>query len=469
MCKSTITIILFISCLTGCTNKTINANPPPSVLPIAKDNKADGSAFYDRHVDKHPFTVFMKEGGWCWFQDPRAVASNGMLLIGSVKGNGRGEARVGIYNLKTKESLGSAIMHSSFGRDDHNSPVFYVRPDERILSVYAKHHQNGLHYSRISAPNNPLKWSKERRHERTTLNLKDKVTYTNLLNMTNEGKLYLFYRGISFNPTFVTSSDHGDSWSQPIHFFASEVPGRHRPYARYAGNEKGTVSVSITDAHPRDFGNNIYHFEFREGAFYKADGTFIKELATDGPLRPSEAERIYNGSMTTEKPSAYNSVPGAAWTSSIALNKNEHPHIAYSVYLSNHDHRYRISSWDGKKWFDREVAYAGKYLYPHESSYTGLITLDPVDPSIVFISTDVHPSTGKNTGGTHEIYRAQIKSSDDIHSIKWEAVTKNSPVRNIRPIVVHDGDRRIILWNRGDFRSFTNYQLDTVGFIENIN
>lgn len=50
---------------------------------------------------------------------------------------------------------------------------------------------------------------------------------------------------------------------------------------------------------------------------------------------------------------------------------------------------------------DREVAFAGTCLYPRESSYTGLITLDPEDAQSVYISTDVDPSTGVSTGGTH--------------------------------------------------------------------
>jgi hypothetical protein len=170
--------------------------------------------------------------------------------------------------------------------------------------------------------------------------------------------------------------------------------------------------------------------------------------------------------MTSRKLEGFESVPGAAWTSSIAIDQEGHPHIAYSLYLSNDDHRYRLASWDGKSWIDREVAYAGKCLYPRESSYTGLITLDPVDPSVVFISADVNPATGKDSGGKHEIYRTKIEAEDSRKSIKWEAVTSNSHVRNIRPIIVNDGTFRIILWNRGDFRTYTNYQFDTVGFTE---
>ena len=142
--------------------------------------------------------------------------------------------------------------------------------------------------------------------------------------------------------------------------------------------------------------------------------------------------------------------------------------VAYSLHLANEDHRYRIASWDGKHWVDREVAYAGHCLYDTQTSYTGLITLDPGDPATVVISTNVDPRTGRGSGGQHEIYRARIGLGDDIDSVRWQAVTKNSPVRNLRPVIVRDETTRVIAWLRGDYRTYTDYQLDVVGMIEEL-
>lgn len=425
------------------------------------------AADYDRDADNHDFTVFMKHGGWCWFQDPRAIVHDDKLFIGSVRGNGSGPALVGIYDLERDKQLGTVLMQDDFDRDDHNSPVFHVRPDGGILATYAKHNRDRFHYSRFSHPSDPLRWSKEFKHERSSPNPKDKVTYMNLYELKNERKLYNLYRGIDFNPTFVTSTDHGMTWSEPVHFIKNDVGGRHRPYARYSSDGKDTIHVSITDAHPRDYGNSLYYFEFRDGNFYRADGSLIKSLE-DGPLTPGEAEKIYQGSETTKKPAGFESVPNSAWTSSIAIDADGHPHIAYSLYLSGEDHRYRIASWDGTRWIDREVAYAGNFLYPRESSYTGLIALDPLDPEVVFVSSDVNPTTGEDNGGKHEIYRAKVGPDDDTSSVRWQAVTENSPVRNIRPMILRDEGRRIVLWNRGDFITYRDYDLDTIGFIETV-
>lgn len=431
-----------------------------------------GSSGYDRAADHHNFTVFMKEGGWCWYQDPRAIVHDGKLFMGAVQGNGSGPAHVGVYDLENNKPLGSVVMQDNFDRDDHNAPVFYARPDGSVLTVYQKHDREKVFYSRISDPNDPLSWGDE-----MVFDMGVSMTYANLYAMKDEGKLYNFFRGIKWNPTFVTSTDEGKTWSNPVHFIDSELNGHHRPYARYAGNGTDIVYISFTDGHPRQFGNSLYYAEFRSGKFWKADGTLIKDLKIDGPLRPSEADVVYKGSGGTrdaEYSGAERSVTNSAWTSSLVLDSNGYPHIAYTVYLTNDDHRYRIASWDGQQWHDREVAYGGSALFGAESSYTGLITLDPVDPTYVVISTDVDPCKGTRKG-LHEIYRAKIeltdsrKLQDGQPMIHWEPLTWNSPVGNMRPVIVRNGDRRIVLWNRGFYSHYTNYQLDAVGFVESVN
>lgn len=432
------------------------------------------SNFYDRPSDPHNFTVFMEQGGWCWFQEPRALVHNGTLFVGGVQGNDSGAARLGVYDLKADRALGVVTLQDDFDRDDHNAPALHLRPDGSVLAVYAKHHKEPTFYARISDPANPLKWSAE-----GTFEMSARVTYANLYEMKQERKLYNFFRGIRFNPTFVTSTDGGLTWTNETHFISSEARGTHRPYPRYMGNGVDTVYVSFTDGHPRQIGNSLYYAEFRDGKFWRADGTLIKDLAKDGPLRPSEAEVIYQGSGDVRQvaySSEDTSVPNSAWTSSMAVDAQGNPHVAYSVHMANDDHRFRIASWDGEQWHDREVALGGSALYGSESSYTGLITFDPEDPSYVVLSSDVNPENGRKHS-THEIYRAQIGLTDareDPNSwrpgIYWEEVTRNSPagVRNIRPVVLRHGDRRIVLWNRGAYASYTRYEMDTVGLVESI-
>jgi len=401
------------------------------------------NAHYDRAADLHEFTVFLQEGGWCWFQDPRALIVGDHLFVGAVQGNGSGAAQVGIFDLETAQPVGTAVMRDYFDHNDHNSPVFYERPDGSVLAMYARHHVDFFHHYRISNPRDPMDWSPEQTfgHDHAGAG---KITYMNLVGLSDPGLLYNFYRGIDFNPSFIISRDHGETWSDPTHFIASELNGRHRPYARYVGDGVKSVHVSFTDGHPRVLGNSIFYTRFTDGVFYRANGSPIKTLTADGPLRPSEVEPVYQGSGGHNQENG-RSVPGAAWTSETAIDAAGHPHIAYTLYLANTDNRFRLASWNGEKWIDREVAHAGNCLYDFEASYTGLIAMDPADPTIVFISTDVHPNTGNTTGGKHEIFRARIGPQDDINTIAWKAVTADSPVRNIRPMILRQGDQRVVL------------------------
>ena len=402
--------------------------------------------------------TFMYNSGWCWFQDPRAIIHNGKLLVGGVAGNGRGDAAVGVYDLEAGARLGRTTLHNHFDRDDHNSPVFYARPDGRVLSMYARHSTENTHYYRLSSSEDYLSWGEELTHH-----YDDAVTYMNLYALT-DGKLYNFYRGVEWNPTMVTSDDHGTSWAEEQHFIQSEVEGRHRPYARYASNGNHAIGIAFTDAHPRDYGTSIYYAEFRNGSFYTAGGEYIKNLQADGPLKPSEAEKIFTGGQGGFR-SVDLSAEKSAWTSAIALDSEGQPHIAYSLYLSNEDQRYRIASWNGARWVDREVAHAGTRLYEREASYTGLISLDPTDPTRVVISTDVNPGTGEPLGGKHQIFMASVGEADSTQRIDWQPLTHDPQRHNIRPLIVADAEHTVVLWSRGQYRIYTDYYLDTVGVV----
>ena len=292
------------------------------------------------------------------------------------------------------------------------------------------------------------------------------VTYTNLYTLDNQGLLYNFFRhGITYNPTLMTSSDNGNSWSSDTHFIADQIDGRNRPYAKYMQVSNNKVGISFTDGHPRNYGNSIYYANFDGTSFYNADGTKVKDL-TDGPLLTSEADKIYIGSETKDKPDGFGSVPNAAWTCDLEKDKRERPYISYTLYLNDSDNRFRLANWTGKKWNDREIAYAGKHLYKGEDSYTGLLALDPIDPNNIVISTDVDPSTGDDKGGVHELYMAKLKDSDKTETIQWQQLTVNSKYKNIRPIIVSGEGYKVLLWiGNKPWRHFQDYESDILGYI----
>ncbi len=407
--------------------------------------------------------IFLTNGGWCWFQDPRAVISDGKLVVGGVDGQ-NGDLNVGVFDLERDTLIGQKVLHPELEADDHDAPVFYQRPDGSLLCMWAKHGKEKVHYYSISTPYDYLSWGETQTFPHD-YDHKMGVTYMNLYYLENTGLLYNFFRdGPTYNPSFITSGDHGTTWQNRTHFIANDVSGYQRPYARYAQIDPNTVGISYTDAHPRNYGNSLYYAEFRDNAFYRVDGSKIKSL-DEGPLYTSQGEKIYQGSEVQEKKEGFESVHNSAWTSAIESDDQNYPHIGYSVYLSNEDHRFRLASWDGEKWLDREIAYAGTCLYPRESSYTGLLALDPDDPSNVYISTDVNPSTGEKLSGKHEIFHAQIGNNEDISTIDWQPITSNSEHDNLRPVVVSNQGYKVVLWLYGPWNTYSKYDVDVVGMI----
>ncbi|QCZ92530.1 glycoside hydrolase family 88 protein [Salinimonas iocasae] len=405
-----------------------------------------------------PVTM-MENTGWCWFQDPRAIIQNGKLVIGGVQGNGTGDAVVGIFDLDSQQVDSTSVLHENFDHDDHNSPVFYARPDGSLLTVYARHSTENHHYYRISESSDYSVWGEERQ-----ISASEPVTYMNLFHLEKEDRLYNLYRGVQWNPTFVSSTDHGNTWGDATHLIQDELGGTQRPYARYASDNEDTIGISFTDAHPRDYGNSLYYAAFREGKFFTANGDLIKELSKEGPLKPSEAEQIFAGGEGAFRGMEL-SANKSAWTSSMVLDDNGYPHIAYSLYLKNSDQRYRIASWDGQQWHDREVARAGEHLYPKEASYTGLITLDPSDPSHVVIASNVNPHTGEKQSGNFQVYRANIALEDDISTVEWEKLSDNEEHDNIRPLIVNGKNKNAILWLSGTYNTYTDYDLNATGIV----
>lgn len=410
--------------------------------------------------------TFMEDGGWCWYQDPRVIIHQGKLIIGGLSGVS-GDVRVGVFDLAKDSALGVVTLQADFQKDDHNVPVFHARSDGRILTCWAMHGNENIHYFSLSEPGDPLLWSEPLAYTHDYERKGDwgGVTYMNLYAIADQAALYNFYRdGSNWNPWFIRSYDEGTSWGERHHLLADEVDGRQRPYAKYMQEDGDHIGISFTDGHPRNFGNSLYYARFDGESFYKADGSRIKHL-TDGPLRTSEAEQVYRGSDTGDKPKGSDSVPGSAWTITMDRDASGKPQLAYSLFMNMEDIRYRLASWDGSSWKDREIAFAGKGLYPRESSYSGLLALDPEDPSKVVISSCVDPVSGAALGGEYEIYAGRVEAGDSTGTIDWIPLTANSNGPNIRPILVSGEGYTVLLWLQGPWSTYTEYDCDVVGHI----
>ena len=87
------------------------------------------------------------------------------------------------------------------------------------------------------------------------------------------------------------------------------------------------------------------------------------------------------------------------------------------------------------------------------------------------ISTNADPATGsplisKADQKRHwELFRG--KTTDSGKTWNWNAITRDSTVDNLRPnIPSNPGGKRIILWARGELRTYTDFHLDIHGLTE---
>jgi hypothetical protein len=418
--------------------------------------------------------VLNDDGGWCWFQDERALVTGGQLVFSSVAAGRRDPARRGQVEVTSVELASGAIsrfrlsatpVEPSGRYDDHDVAALVEREDGRLLAVWAGHGFDNRILHRISkSPRDAREWGDERAFVPSP---SSRVTYANLFRLASEnGRIYDFFRGLDnrFKPSWAWSDDGGASFRTGG--VAIDVPAafRHRPYVKYASDGRDTIHLVYTEGHPRDFDNSLYHVYYRKDALHRSDGSAIRPLA-EGLRDPVEGTRIFQGDPAN-----------VAWVADVELDLEHRPLAAYSVQKGSaglppgqggEDHRYRLARWTGGEWVDHEIARAGRRLYPNEDDYTGGVALVPGDPERLFISTDVDPVTGaplvsRADGKRHyEIFRGQAREGG--RGFHFEPVTRDSTVDNLRPIVPRTGDRReLLLWLRGSYRSYTDYALEVV-------
>ena len=418
------------------------------------------------------------KGGWCWFQDERAIVDGGKLIFGSVA-SPSGDVNVTTCNLATGETV-TVPLHAGFQSDDHDAPAFLKLPDGRYLAAYASHGGAGgvegtdLMRWRISTrPGDATEWEPEQ-----TLPVGASVSYANLYRLSAEnGRIYNFHRGVGFDPNYLVSDDDGRTFRYGGRLFDwPATPGQGgsgRPYPRYASNGVESIHVLVTEDHPRNFDNSIYHGFIRAGKVHRSGGEVIAELSRTAETAPKPVDltRVFEGGPDQ-----------VAWTSDMRLDSEGRPYIAFSVQKGDsgrkgdttaggEDLRYYYGRFDGRQWHVHEMAHAGTRLYSPEVDYTGLVALHPVDPDVVYLSTNAHPATGEPLisaadGRRHwEVFRGV--TADGGRTWTWRAMTQDSERDNIRPIVraLEDG-RTVILWLRGTYESYTRFDLDVVGRIE---
>lgn len=393
------------------------------------------------------FADFTTDGGWCWFSNPRAVVHNGKTFTGWVTEDG--SVQVGCFDPATGV-ITQFTLHPQYERDDHDNPALLFLPDGRLRAFYTKHNRADEINTRVTKRADDISdWEPEE-----TIVPKDaspkrsNITYANPFMLSEEGNaIYLFFRGHTYKPTMAKSTDWGKTWLEARPVFVGSG-GMARPYAQYASNDKDRIHLLFTDGHPRnEKWNSVYYACYRDGAFYKADGTRICGV-DQLPFGPDKADLIYDATKTGAR----------AWIWDIAFDAQDRPVVVYTRLPSETDHRYHYARWTGKEWFDTELCAGGKW-FPQtppgkkesEPHYSSGLALDPENPSVVYLTRPVNE--------VRELEK--WTTSDEGKTWKSEAITQKSLKDNIRPVVLKNPapNGPTVLWQNlsGYYEHFTRY------------
>jgi hypothetical protein len=297
--------------------------------------------------------------------------------------------------------------------DDHNNPAITVRKDGRIVAVYGEHSterswtritrepeditswQNEIPFTQeqeiAGRTNRPVMhffrrvWAKLTKTNRPKL-YEPSYSYVNLHTLP-DGTIWRQYRplrtwsGLSRNPTFVTSRDGGQSWSDPVRFIHEE---KRSPYLVTA-RDGNRIHFFFSDAHPDEWDkSSIYHayYDHAQGTYHKSDGTLIGD-ASCLPFTPAQATKVFDGTTAA----------GEAWAYNIAIGENGQIAGLFNVYSgklsgapSYHVHEYWYAHWDGKRWTAHKIAAESDTFCTGQHRYSGGFVVDTMNISVVYIS-----------------------------------------------------------------------------------
>lgn len=394
-------------------------------------------------------TVLNDDGAWNWFQDERAVIHGKYLYVGSVAAGVRDPARAGAvevvsYNLETGgRSLATLHQPQTPAErkrwlNDHSAPALAVLGDGRILAAFTLHSLDNLIHLRTASNNS---W--DTNGFTVTASPSSRVCFPSLI--ATPSRVYAFFRGLDAKsmPSVTTAPLPALAFGAPFIWLSPALSAKPPvPYVKYAATSRGLIHAVYTLGHHFDYGNKLVHRSFSD------------------PAKPSPPALIHQAEPTS-----------VVWLADFAVDPRNHPFVAYSVQPNSaslpmaergRDHRYRYAYFDGSRWVDSPLAFAGSrvHTYADGDDCTGLVALDPRDPNTLYFSSNADPVTG--TPLPHwEIFEGRATNSGK--SWSFTPVTSNSTVDNLRPIIPASARYRVLLWMQGTMKTYTDYRFQIVG------
>ncbi|WP_046744703.1 BNR-4 repeat-containing protein [Kordia zhangzhouensis] len=369
-------------------------------------------------------------GVWCWFSDPRAVYYEGKFkrtYIGWI--DNYGDVHIGYYDHDTQQ-VASEVIYDNLEIDDHDNPTILFDDDGKLLVFFNTHLQDErpLFLRKSLQPETINAWSPV---QELYLNDDEKYrkarilrhTYTNPVRLSEEdGKIYVFWRGVDLKPSFSVSADNGETWSAgEILFQPKETYDLKTPYTKVYSDGKSRIHFVFTDGHPaKDEKNSLYYMYYEKGAFYKANGTKIRELS-NLPVQADELDIVYTSETIK------------VWNWDIAQDAKDNPIITYVKFPNEDEHVYCYATFTNGVWKSYELIDAGgwfpktrkntKETSPH---YSGGIVIDHENPNTVYMSVKRDSVFEIEQWTTHDLGK----------SWNVKLITNGSTKDNIRPFAI---------------------------------
>ena len=428
---------------------------------------------------------FNDNGGWNWHMDERAMvdAKASKFIIGSVASGGArdGYVEAVTYDLATGtnelNTLGTGLASNV---DDHNAASFVIRPDGKYVALWSGHRTDC--YTRFSIFDGAA-WSAEQKFDWCPLGCPWPGADTNMVTYANPwylgSSIYAAFRSVATSPAFLTSTDDGQSWSYYGRLTSTQQIGYVAGYYKYWGNNKDRIDFCGTEAHPRDYDNNLWHGYVQNGQVYNSTGTVIDSSLKDPDSTTTNSKDISAFTQVFKTGSTLGGVAlNHAWNldmvryddGTIAILGQARAvgtcgtEAGYGNTNCDPDKRLLYFRFDGSSWKGTYLVKAGPKLYSTEEDYTGAGAVHPDDPNTIFISTTYDPRDDTTQTPVREIY--QGTTCDNGATWQWTPITKNSTVDNIRPIVPKwDSKHTALVWMKGTYNTAQSYSMQIVGMI----
>ena len=324
-------------------------------------------------------------GSWSYFGDPRAISHEGHTFTGWISTTGN----VWVARYTAGGTLTKRLLFRGLGRDDHNNPSLVFRRDGHIVVFFSPHsgHQlpppgiRSVMRYKVSLLRHSIEGFGRVRTVPTNVPGGLGFTYPNPIQLRD--KLWLFWRGGNWNPTFSYTEDYLNLGARA----RTRRPRRRAATVYEVRRRRGAANPRhLHRGPPPRLPQQPLLRALRGGNLYAVDGRRLGSLR-DVPLHTSQLDRVYKFSASG----------GRAWPHDIALTAEGRPRIVYTRRVNDRDTFY-YAYHNGERWISRKIvgAGAGRNFFT-----SGGASLDHEDPRFVYLSRTIGPMEPGGAPGSH--------------------------------------------------------------------